>query len=270
VLPASTQGRSGRLPQWQTVDAATHIDALQRDGELLAAAADRVGLDAPVRSCPDWCVRDVVKHTGHIHRWAATHVAEARTERVDAGSEEEWLRSGPADASLLDWFREGHGALVGALRNAPADLVCWTFLEAPSPLAFWARRQAHETAIHRADAESGGSDMTPFASAFAADGIDELVMGFAPTPRAKVSAATRRVLQVRTADTGDAWVVGIGPDGIDAQRVSASHDCLLEGDASDLYLLLWNRMDTSAPAIRISGAVELVQLWKQSLRIRSR
>ena len=33
---------------------------------------------------------------------------------------------------------------------------CFAFLPAPSPLAFWARRQAHETGIHRADVESAG------------------------------------------------------------------------------------------------------------------
>jgi len=40
------------------------------------------------------------------------------------------------------------------LASAPPDLDCLTFLAAPSPLAMWARRQAHETAIHRVDAES--------------------------------------------------------------------------------------------------------------------
>ncbi len=249
------------------METTTHLDALQRDGELLVAAANRVGLESPVPPCPGWCVRDVLKHTSHVHRWAADLVAKARTEPVSAGSEEEWFRSGPADGSLLDWFREGHGTLVATLRDADADLRCWTFLEAPSPLAFWARRQAHETAIHRADAESAGTGVTPFDPGFAVDGIDELVMGFAPTPRAKVVAETRRVLQVRATDTGDTWSIGMGPGGIDAQRGSGSHDCLLEGDSSNLYLLLWNRIGASEPAVRASGAVELVELWSQSLKI---
>ncbi|HXW38834.1 MAG TPA: maleylpyruvate isomerase family mycothiol-dependent enzyme [Acidimicrobiales bacterium] len=249
------------------MDTATHIDALQRDGDLLAAAAERVGLDAPVPPCPGWHVRDVVKHTSHVHRWATTQVAEARAEAGGGGSEEEWLRSGPADDTLLEWFREGHRALVGTLRDADPDLSCWTFLEAPSPLAFWARRQAHETAIHRSDAESAGAQRTPFPPAFAADGIDELVMGFAPTPRARVPSETRRVLQVSPTDVGDAWVVGMGPDGIDAERGRADHDCLLEGDVSDLYLLLWNRIDASAPSIRATGSLELLELWEQSLKI---
>ena len=47
------------------------------------------------------------------------------------------------------------------LRSAPADLDCFTFLPAESARHFWARRQAHETAIHRVDAENaaGGSGL---------------------------------------------------------------------------------------------------------------
>src|SRR5262249_53658636 len=62
-------------------------------------------------------------------------------------------------AELPGWFREGHAALVQALSVAGPDLNCWAFLAAPSPLAFWARRQAHETAIHRVDA--GQAAVTP-------------------------------------------------------------------------------------------------------------
>lgn len=40
---------------------------------------------------------------------------------------------------------------------------------ATSPRAFWARRQAHETAIHRADAESALATVPEWNAAFAAD-----------------------------------------------------------------------------------------------------
>ena len=48
--------------------------------------------------------------------------------------------------------------LIEALDSASPDLEAWTFLPAPSPLAMLARRQAHETAIHRYDAESAADD----------------------------------------------------------------------------------------------------------------
>ena len=46
----------------------------------------------------------------------------------------------PDDGELVDWYVAGHSALVEALATAPTDLQCWSFLAAPSPLAFWARR----------------------------------------------------------------------------------------------------------------------------------
>jgi hypothetical protein len=45
------------------VETGEHIAALQRDGQLLAAAARRTGLAAAVPSCPPWQVRDLLRHT---------------------------------------------------------------------------------------------------------------------------------------------------------------------------------------------------------------
>ena len=96
------------------------------------------------------------------------------------------LARGPDDAELIAAYRNGHAALVAALRAADPDLDCATFMPAPSPLAFWARRQAHGTAIHRYDAQSAARrprrhPADAFDPAFADDGIDELIMGFAAT-----------------------------------------------------------------------------------------
>ena len=97
---------------------------------------------------------DLLRHTGYIHRWATRHVTECPDHVLDGPPEEEILRGGAPDPELLGWFRAGHAALVETLTTADPALECATFMAAPSSLAFWARRQAHETAIHRADAES--------------------------------------------------------------------------------------------------------------------
>ncbi|MBO0814565.1 MAG: maleylpyruvate isomerase N-terminal domain-containing protein, partial [Actinobacteria bacterium] len=149
---------------YASFDVPGYVGALRRQGELLAGAAQRAGLTAVVPSCPGWAVRDLLKHTGYVHRWATGFVAEGLT-RPGGSSEKEILSQGPADAELLGWFCEGHAALVRALNAAAPDLNCWAFLAAPSPLAFWARRQAHETAIHRVDAERAASTRGQPASA---------------------------------------------------------------------------------------------------------
>ena len=261
------------------VEIAEHVAALQRDGDLLAVAAERAGLEAKVPSCPSWQVKDLLRHISYVHRWAAGYVVEQRTERLRGRpSETELLQGGPPDAELLDWFRAGHRALVDALATADPAMQCWTFLAAPSPLAFWARRQAHETAIHRVDAELAGGDASPFPPKFAADGIDELIMGFFGRDGAELSPEQRaglRSLQVEATDVGAAWWLELTADGMLAANVgrgvsaakSGSAQCTVAGPAPDLYLLLWNRAQPATVGLRVSGDYAVLESWRNGMRV---
>jgi uncharacterized protein (TIGR03083 family) len=187
---------------------AEHINALRRQGNLLADAAERSGLSVPVPPCPGWQVKDLLRHTGYIHRWAAQHITECPDTVLDGPAEQDILRGGTADPELLDWFRAGHAALVETLSTADPGLVCATFMDAPSSLAFWARRQAHETAIHRADADSASGIRPEYDPEFAADGIDELIAGFGQRRKYRPSAEQPGGMRVQATDTGHAWYVG--------------------------------------------------------------
>src|SRR5688572_5853902 len=116
------------------MDVSEHIAALDRDGARLVEAAAAAGLDIAVPPCPDWTVRDLVAHTGGVHRWAASYVLTGRDRETTVAEEDELYFTAPRDDELLAWFRAGHVALVDALAAADADLQCWTFLPAPSPL----------------------------------------------------------------------------------------------------------------------------------------
>jgi uncharacterized protein (TIGR03083 family) len=266
------------------MEVAEHIAALQRDGELLAAAAQRAGLDACVPSCPPWRVRDLLRHIGYVHRWAASFVVEELARPLPGRpGEAELLRGGPADGELLSWFTVGHAGLVSALRAADPGLSCWTFLEAPSPLAFWARRQAHETAIHRVDAELAGGVPGPFPADFAADGVDELIMGFFGRDTEELTpvqrASCRQRVGVRAADTGGSWLVELTEDGKLAasvrraegltadEGVSGESWCELTGPAAGLYLLLWNRADPAAAGVTVSGDEAVLRAWSAGMRV---
>ena len=130
------QGMLGGMDtaEYGPCDTADHIACLRSEGELLAGAAERAGLEAPVPACPGWCVRDLLKHVGYVHRWAAGYVREQHAGWVDRASEAAILAGGPGDDELPGWFREGHVALVRALAAAAPGLNCWAFLPAPSPL----------------------------------------------------------------------------------------------------------------------------------------
>ncbi|SRR5712691_6546145 len=252
-----------------------HIAAIEKDGVLLADAAQAVGLTAIVPGCPGWQVRDLVRHQAFVHGWAARHVAERAGEIIDGGDEAAILRGGPPDARLIASYRDGVAALVRTLRSADPDVACATFLPAPSPLAFWARRQAHETAIHRFDAQAAGGaadPLTAFAADFAADGIDELITGFAARRKRTGPGGS---LLVRATDAAAAWHYEWPPDGqVRARRVSlgtvgaVQSSCELSGPASAVYLFLWNRCTVADAGITIAGDPAILRTWNSGVRVR--
>lgn len=258
------------------MDVAEHIDILERDGVLLADAATAAGLAAPVPPCPGWRVRDLLRHQAYVHGWAARHVREQLPELIDEATEDEILANGPPDAELIAAYRAGHAALVRTLREAGPDVRCATFLPAPSPLAFWARRQAHETAIHRFDAQSAVPGRTPspaeaFEPAFADDGVDELIMGFAARRRYGLRGGHQRSLAVRATDTGGRWRVRLTGGRTEVQRGDGEDsrpDCVLEGPAAGLYAFLWNRCDSAQASVTVGGDPAILATWGSSVRVR--
>jgi uncharacterized protein (TIGR03083 family) len=236
------------------VEVAEHLSYLERDGIALAAAADSAGLEARVPGCPDWRVRDLVGHVGAVHRWAATIVGDALQ------GFEVTPAVVPGDADLIDWYLAGHASLLETLRATAEDVDCATFLPAPSPLAFWARRQALETAIHRTDAEAASGPVRPIDDALAADGIDEIVVGFGGFRR-EFEPGTIRLQPAG----GAAWRLQLGPDGVTATTPAGNDaaDVTVRGSVSDVYQWLWNR-----PAeVDIVGDPDVAARWRR-VRVR--
>jgi uncharacterized protein (TIGR03083 family) len=267
-------------------DVRYHISCLQEQGELLADCATAAGLDALVPTCPGWRVRDLLRHTGFVHRWAAGYVAGQRGEMISTPDDAGLLQQGPADRLLVGWFRAGHAALVRSLGQASPGLACWTFLDAPSPLAFWARRQAHETAVHRADAQLAADParrVSPVPPRLAADGIDELVMGFGRRIAARgLRADPPVVLGVHALDAGVRggpggqlgedgdegtahWLITMRPDRSRVARGRGAADCDVSGRSSDLYLMLWNRSGTTG--LEVAGDTAALAAWAAQFQV---
>ncbi|MCX4689274.1 maleylpyruvate isomerase family mycothiol-dependent enzyme [Kitasatospora purpeofusca] len=246
-----------------------HIDALRHEGGLFADAAARTELDAPVPTCPEWRLRDLVLHTGHVHRWATAHLRDGRPAPMDEASQQAIWAERPDDAVLVDWFRAGHGALVDTLLAAPADLDCWTFLPtAPSPLAFWARRQAHETAMHRIDADAAaGTEGPATAPELALDGIDELLRGFLSLGRSRLRSEQPRTVLVGATDGPGRWLLTVSGEPLSVELTEGPADLTLTGPARDLYLMLWNRLPAGTGRVEHSGDEALLDLWRETATI---
>jgi uncharacterized protein (TIGR03083 family) len=244
-----------------------HLGALARSGAALGEAAAAAGLEAKVPTCPAWNVTKLLLHQGMVHRWAAANLRGERDHDTAASQAQ-----GKAAASLLDWYTQGLAALVDTVRATAEDAKAMVFLrDAPPPRRFWARRQAHETTIHSVDAIAARYRRWPTASdvaidpVLAADGIDELLMGFITRGRGQLHAAEPYSVLIRTNDTGHAWTLRIsdGPIVADPGAVERP-EVVFSGSAVQVYLGLWNRADE----ITTNGRSDLIDQWRKHIRIR--
>lgn len=248
-----------------------YIVSIISEGGQFASAAETAGLETPISTCPGWLMRDLIRHLGEIHLWAAANVAapKPRWLQVNHISELEcyWPELAahwPPDNELVAWYRATLANLVDVLRSAPRDVDAFTFLPAPTPLTMWARRQASEIAVHRYDAELTLGIASRFDPHFASDMLDELVSGFAPLYRpAKIPAD--RVLQVDATDVDERWWVTIGPSGVTSSRTGGRADLTITATAAELYLLLWNR--TADSAVDLDGDLDVMNLWRTTCRV---
>ncbi|CAN5493936.1 maleylpyruvate isomerase family mycothiol-dependent enzyme [soil metagenome] len=254
------------------MDVSDYIGFVASEGELFASAAEHGELSVAIAPCPGWEMRELVRHLGMIHLWAAANVAFPESDWLDVHDLPDLVRywpelaaGYPEDADPVDWYRDTLANLIQVLKSAPADLECFSFLPAPSPLAMWARRQASEIAIHRFDAEQSRDITSHFDPQFATDMLDELMCGFAVRPRS-LDIERPEVIHVHANDTDEHWYVSVGPEQTETTRQGAHADLTLTGTASDLYLLLWNR--TPDTSIAMSGNTDLMDLWHANFRVR--
>src|SRR5262249_25762839 len=156
--------------------------------------------------------------------------------------------------------------LVEVLAAADPGERVWNWSSIwPDTAAFWPRRMAHETAVHRYDAEGAAGATHPVETALAAAGVDEFLAVHFVEEAAELTGAGEGVL-LRTTDSPGAWTVVAGPEratiepGADGDAAAT-----IEGGASDLVLVLWRRLPPDAVAIsgdrvlaeRFLGATDL-------------
>lgn len=242
-----------------------YAELVLSDCQLLAEASLGAGLDAPVPTCPGWQLRELLRHLGHVHRWATRYVAEGLEEELPEDLEAAMISTGPDGPQLLEWLLDGGRELATDLQDAPGELRCWTFLGAPSPLLFWARRQANETCIHRVDGELAAGIAPTLSADLAADGIDELLLGFAGRDHRRLSSSRSLSIQLQASDTGEGWFAKSGPQGFSAEAAAGAAAGIVRGPVADLYLMLWNRLPREA--LEVEGSAEFLDWWRSAVQV---
>jgi uncharacterized protein (TIGR03083 family) len=208
-------------------------------------------LTAPVPSCPDWRLRELAAHLGGVHRWARLAVLagpasdQDPTPRARAALAEHPVPS--ERAALVGWFDDGGAELERTLRETDPGTPCWT-IAPPAVAAFWMRRQAHETAMHRWDAQRSCGTPEPIDPALAADGVAEVAeMVFPRQVRLGRQSPLAHGLRVEIAG-GPAYT--LAGDG----TAPGPADATVTGPPEALLLLLWRRTTLDDPRVRLTGS----------------
>jgi uncharacterized protein (TIGR03083 family) len=250
-----------------------YLDALTAQSELLAAVLAGADTQQRVVTCPGWTLRQLVEHVGQGHRGVTTLITKRASAPPPAGQLPPPAPEQPQALSV--WLREGAAQLVDALREAGPHTTIWSWTDDHST-GFWARRMAHETAVHRADAELTLHRAFTLDADLAADAISEW-LGLLSLPQAveyrPELAALRgdgQILHVHSTDPGlgeaGEWIVRRTPSGPVWEHGHARGDVAVRGTAVDLLLVLMRRVAPAQAPITVHGDASLLDHWLEHTR----
>lgn len=227
---------------------------LRRDGARFADIARTGDPTARVPCCPDWDLAALVGHLGVVHRVQRQRVVAGRAEQ---GPVE---RPTPPATDLADWFDEGLAELVDALERTDPTAPAWNWsAHEPKTVAFWHRRMAQETAVHRWDAESAVEATTAIDPALAADGVDEWLAVHLDSDIDDARSSAPGSLHLHCTDTEGEWWVTATEGTLDLRRTHEKADVAARGRAEDLLLVCWRRRPTTA--VDVLGDATVLDAW---------
>jgi hypothetical protein len=133
--------------------------------------------------------------------------------------------------------------------------------------AFYARRFAHETAIHRADAAIALGVEYLLDTDVAIEGVDEwLELGCLPFhfdvhPWMRELLGPDRTIGLHATDTDAGWLLDFTGDVIAWRRSGDATAACLRGSVTDLLLTIYRRTPLDSGRIQVSGDAGLVDFW---------
>ncbi|HEY6645578.1 MAG TPA: maleylpyruvate isomerase family mycothiol-dependent enzyme [Mycobacterium sp.] len=242
-----------------------HCAEIVTQTALLADHLDGADVSVPVPTCPGWNVSQLARHVDGGQRWADAIVATRASEP-------------PSDAALRDLsgatnddpvvlaasLIQAATALRATLTEAGPDAQIWCPV-ADGGSAFYARRFAHEVALHRADAALAlGVDYT-LEPDVAADAVDEwmelgcLPFHFEVHPWMRELLAPGRTIGLHATDTDAHWLLDLTGDVIAWRRADEPATAEIRAPVTDLLLAVYRRRP--AADLEIAGDATLVDFW---------
>jgi uncharacterized protein (TIGR03083 family) len=226
-----------------------HHQALKEQAAALRAAAAQAGPEAEVPTCPGWDVLKLVRHLARVYGMVILAL-----QTPPDGSRPQPQRAPEDFDEALTWWDDRLAELDTALSTADIHRPVWSFFPGGTAES-WTRRVAHETAIHRLDAEHALAGLGPdhvhdllFDPAFAADGSDEMLSVLLPGIRDWTEQDRGGRVLYHAADAGHTWLVthrpGQQPE-VGSPRNAAlgtpEVEATVAGTADAIYRKVWGR-----------------------------
>ena len=238
------------------------LGAFRSDSAAFRSAVAEAPLDAPVPSCPEWTVGDLISHLGAVYGRMADVVGRADTTRPER-SIPDFLA--PSGTDLRPWFDERRQALLGLFDGLDPEQPAWNWAPQAKKAVFWHRRMAHETAVHRWDAQMAATGLAePIEAKLASDGITEVLDTWLPAGRRRGSNERSGMIALHATDLEQVWYVrlrGAGVALLDTDTLLDSDDhherATASGSASDVVLALYGRI--SYEALTVGGDLVLLE-----------
>ncbi len=200
-------------------------------------AAARGNLDARVPTCPEWTVTDLAHHLANVYQHK-TWVLELgafpdESDFTDA-------RDARAGRDPLERVEIHAQELQAMLTERADDDVAATFMPSQQEVAFWFRRMALETLVHRTDAELAKGELGSMDDALSDDGVDEMLWMLSEFGEAAESGWHGQHVALRS--PRHSWTVTLDPSGPQITAGALDQlDATISAPSGDLLLFTAGR-----------------------------
>jgi uncharacterized protein (TIGR03083 family) len=244
-------------------------DEIVHQTDLLHATLADADLTLPVPTCPGWDLGQLVRHLGAGQRWAE-EIVRTRASGPLPDDPVRRVEGGGLPVPLGEWLADGARRLAATLREAGPWAEVWTPLSGGNS-AFYARRFAYETLVHRADATlARGREFTVEVD-LAVDALDEhmelgsLAQMFEFHPDRRELLGPGRTLHFHATgaspDAAAEWVVDLTGEVLAWRRAHEKSAVAVRGPLTALLLLVYGRMSLDAAPVEVLGDRALLEFW---------
>lgn len=247
-----------------TPQEAAYSRAVATGAEAIAEAVE-ADPARKVPNCPSWDLAALARHVGLLYVRVSEQVRRRSPEPVRSSE----LPPAPQERALGPWLRQSADRLLEALRSTDGDVPAGHWRDQAVTAGFWWRRMAHETIVHRVDAEDCLGRAALLDSDLAVDGTDEVLELFLPFSTGKGTWPPDGALWLVRADGPEQWWVEAGKGNVHVRRQPPgslppegpplSAAARVEAPANELFLMCWGRR--VPPTTEVTGSYALLEDW---------